>query len=198
MKRVFSLFLLFISCNLCFQLTAQESKQLQVDVQASHAQLIGKTPPLRDLVPLPRTSLLKKKANKSRKMVPNFLGRRNFEPTNPNGLPNGPDPVRQSQLGQENLFPVAPIVDIEGIGPDIAGAGVPDVCGEAGRDHYIQMVNASWFQIFDKEGQAISNPIAANTLWASIGFQSAGDPIILYDQEFDRWIITEFPFGNQL
>ena len=38
----------------------------------------------------------------------------------------------------------------------------------------------------------------ANTLWQEIGFSSAGDPIILYDQVEDRWIITEFPPGNQL
>ena len=28
-----------------------------------------------------------------------------------------------------------------------------------------------------------------------MGFSSGGDPIILYDQEVDRWLITEFPFG---
>ncbi|MEL7252374.1 MAG: T9SS type A sorting domain-containing protein, partial [Bacteroidota bacterium] len=29
-------------------------------------------------------------------------------------------------------------------------------------------------------------------------FSSAGDPIILYDQEVNRWLITEFPSGSQL
>ncbi|MEM8908783.1 MAG: hypothetical protein AAGD05_13130, partial [Bacteroidota bacterium] len=111
-----------------------------------------------------------------------------------------PDPIRQSTQNQEqdNNFVVEPIVDIEGIGINVAGAGVPDVCGDIGADYYVQMVNASWFQVFDKEGTAVSNPIVMNTIWASIGFQSAGDPIILYDQEANRWIITEFPFGNQL
>ena len=80
----------------------------------------------------------------------------------------------------------------------IGGAAPPDPSGDIGREYYIQMVNATFFQVFDKEGNAISDPIAMNTIWASLGFSSAGDPIIIYDQEANRWIVTEFPPGNQL
>ena len=59
-------------------------------------------------------------------------------------------------------------------------------------------MNASYFQVFDKLGNEVGGPVDFNTLWAPLGFTSAGDPVILYDQEYDRWIITEFPSGNQL
>ena len=63
---------------------------------------------------------------------------------------------------------------------------------------YVQVVNATYIQVFDKEGNSVGEPFTANTLWNSIGFSSAGDPVIIYDQEADRWILTEFPSGNQL
>lgn len=199
MKRVlFLIYYCLISSFWSFT-NAQNSKIIDAEVRTSHAQFLGKTPEVRHLVPLPRTSLEKKKANKTRKIIPNFLGRRPFTPSNPNGLPNGPDPVRQLSIGgAEDGIPIEPLLNFDGMGFDIGNVQVSDVCGDTGQDYYIQMVNASWFQVFNKDGDAISDPIATNTIWSSIGFQSAGDPIILYDQEANRWIITEFPFGNQL
>ena len=61
----------------------------------------------------------------------------------------------------------------------------------------MQAINATQLGVFDKQGELVQT-FSANTLWSEIGFSSAGDPIILYDQAAERWLITEFPSSNQL
>ena len=52
------------------------------------------------------------------------------------------------------------------------------------------------FQIFDKTGNSLFGPAANNTLWSGFGgdcqTDNAGDPVVLYDQLADRWILTQF------
>ena len=52
------------------------------------------------------------------------------------------------------------------------------------------------FQIFDKSGNSLFGPAANNTLWSGFGgpcqTENAGDPVVLYDQLADRWILTQF------
>ena len=52
------------------------------------------------------------------------------------------------------------------------------------------------FQIFNKSGQSLFGPAANNTLWSGFGgdcqTDNAGDPVVLYDQLADRWILTQF------
>ncbi len=88
---------------------------------------------------------------------------------------------------------VDPIVNIEGM--DVGSPADPT--GDVGQDHYMQAVNATSIAVYSKTGTLISE-FSANTIWNSIGQSSAGDPIVLYDQEEDRWIMTEFPNGNAL
>lgn len=194
---IFSFFL-----NESFSQKQSENDQLgEFEVEVTEAQFLGKTPPLRNLVPLQSTSVEKREAaEKLKKEVPNFMGRKlRSDKINPRALPQGEDPIIQNNLSRGAGIPVEPIVNIDGMDQsDASNVNPPDVCGEMGMDVYVQMVNASSFQVFDKEGNSISNPISTNTIWSQVGMNSAGDPIILYDQEVDRWIITEFPFGNIL
>jgi hypothetical protein len=52
------------------------------------------------------------------------------------------------------------------------------------------------FQIFNKTGTSVFGPAANNTLWAGFGgacqTQNAGDPVVLYDQLADRWLLSQF------
>lgn len=84
--------------------------------------------------------------------------------------------------------------------PNVAGqnsAFVPDTNGDVGPNHYVQMVNF-FFQIFDKQGNALTNPTAFNSLWANVPTQpncqnnNNGDPIVLYDHLADRWVLLQF------
>jgi hypothetical protein len=71
----------------------------------------------------------------------------------------------------------------------------PDTVGDVGPNHYIQMVNLS-FQIWNKNGTSLYGPANTNTLWAGFGGQcetrNDGDPIVLYDQFSDRWLMSQF------
>ncbi len=179
--------------------TTTTTQTIDVKVQQTHAKFLGKTKPLRDLAPLspadPKKKAIEKK-NKKREVV-NFIGRDKRDHMNSPNKSVGPDPVRQKDFGTTNhnpIFPVEPLVDIVGI-----GTGSPtDPSGDIGQDYYIQAVNVTDFRVYDKQGNPVTNTIAMNTLWSSIGFSSAGDPIVLYDQEVNRWILTEFPNGNEL
>ncbi|MBK9655588.1 MAG: choice-of-anchor J domain-containing protein [Rhodanobacteraceae bacterium] len=67
--------------------------------------------------------------------------------------------------------------------------------GDVGPNHYVRMANAS-FQIFNKTGTSVFGPANINTLFTGFGgaceTENAGDPIVLYDQLADRWLLTQF------
>jgi hypothetical protein len=73
----------------------------------------------------------------------------------------------------------------------------PDTVGDVGPNHYVQMVNST-VQIWDKQGTSLVGPLNINTLWA--GFPAGtpcretndGDPIVLYDQAANRWMLAQF------
>ena len=85
---------------------------------------------------------------------------------------------------------VEPFINFDGI--DATNSTPPDPSMAVGKDHVLQMVNATFIRIYDKEGNPVTNEFSANTFWSGTGFNSAGDPIVLYDHEADRWMITEF------
>lgn len=103
---------------------------------------------------------------------------------------NGPDLV-------EPLAP-SPSVNFDGVG-NIAGVYPPDTNGDVGPNHYVQMVNLHT-QIWDKNGNSLYGPVASNTIWSgfsgSCSTRNDGDPIVLYDQMADRWILSQFTAAN--
>jgi hypothetical protein len=145
------------------------------------------SPPLRDL---PAVDVANKKvwAENEHDRIPLF------------GHVDAPDPVIQSVMNPVGaLAPAAmpaPIRNFDGMDLANAGSGIPpDTNGEVGPNHYVQMVNSA-IQIWDKNGLALIAPTNINALWASTGGQCAdrndGDPIVLYDQLADRWLLSQF------
>jgi len=73
----------------------------------------------------------------------------------------------------------------------------PDTVGDVGKDHYVQMFNLLT-EIFDKDGNSVLGPFPTSDVFNGLLFQSwcahadAGDPIVLYDEETDRWLISQF------
>jgi len=71
----------------------------------------------------------------------------------------------------------------------------PDPNGEVGPNNYIEMVNLV-FGVYDKAGNLLLGPVDTGTLWS--GFEipdctdPSGDPVVMYDQFTDRWILTQF------
>ncbi len=194
----------YIACTFflifSYTINAQNLENIPARAEVTYAKLLGKTAPVRTLIPMHGINPLKRASIHDRsKIIPNFPGRRKNHQILFDAPPFGADPVRQSTIShRSSASTIVPQVNVEGIDRAFAGPRLPDANGDIGRDYYIQCVNASHFQVFDKQGNTIGFPVAFNTLWSAVGFLSAGDPIIIYDQEYDRWIFTEFPSTNQL
>jgi hypothetical protein len=75
----------------------------------------------------------------------------------------------------------------------------PDTDGDVGPNHYVQMINVVT-TIFDKNGNNILGPFPNNLFWTGLGglceTTNRGDPIVLYDEETDRWLVSQFAFDN--
>ncbi len=118
-------------------------------------------------------------------------------PERASGLEGAPGPQDRDPLVQSTTGPgamPAPITSFNGP-PNISNVSPPDPVGDVGPNHYVAMSNLS-FQIFDKTGNSLYGPAANNTLWAGFGgdceTNNAGDPIVIYDQLADRWMLTQF------
>jgi hypothetical protein len=71
----------------------------------------------------------------------------------------------------------------------------PDPNGDVGINHVVFMVNVV-FSVYSKTGRMLGGPFDTGTLWQ--GFEvgdctdPSGDPIVVYDEKADRWILTQF------
>jgi hypothetical protein len=71
----------------------------------------------------------------------------------------------------------------------------PDPNGEVGPNNYVEMINLV-FGVYNKAGTLLLGPIDTGTLWSGFSIPDctdpSGDPVVLYDQFSDRWILTQF------
>src|SRR5438477_2370561 len=71
----------------------------------------------------------------------------------------------------------------------------PDPVGEVGPNNYVEMVNLT-FAVYDKAGTRLLGPVDTGTLWSGFAVPDctdpSGDPVVLYDQITDRWILSQF------
>src|SRR6266536_135367 len=71
----------------------------------------------------------------------------------------------------------------------------PDPNGEVGPNHYVEMINLV-FGVYDKAGNLLLGPVDTGTLWSGFPVSDctdpSGDPVVLYDQFMDRWILSQF------
>jgi hypothetical protein len=100
----------------------------------------------------------------------------------------GQDPLEQISAPRINFEGTSNFTNPRLISP-------PDPDGDVGPNHYVQMVNVQ-FEIYDKVGNTLVGPAQIGTLFADFpvtdcaGFN--GDPIVLHDQQADRWLLTQF------
>ena len=113
-------------------------------------------------------------------------------------LPNGPDPIRQDPTRMNN--DIEPLMVADGL--SFLGFFPPDPVGDIGKEYYIQMCNGSadgaQILIMDKQGEVIFGPVPTEPLfWEPFGQEGQGDPIVIYDEHAERWLLTEFaPQGS--
>ena len=71
----------------------------------------------------------------------------------------------------------------------------PDPDGEVGPNHYVELINLV-FAVYDKQGNRLTGPTKIGDLWAGFAIPDctdpSGDPVVLYDQLEDRWILSQF------
>jgi len=139
------------------------------------------SPPVRSIVPLPLPGRPQREEG-----APKQVGRHQDQL----------DPVVQNFN-----FPAAmpsPLLNFDGI--PFPGVGCncapPDTNGEVGLTQYVQIVNEG-FQVFNKStGTSVFGPAAISTLWSGFGgvcqSNGAGDPVVMYDQLANRWVISQF------
>ncbi|MEL6986645.1 MAG: hypothetical protein AAGK97_02355, partial [Bacteroidota bacterium] len=169
------------------QLNAQEN--IPINVKATKVKLLGKSKPIRDLDPQQKSSAKYKRKYKRNKQKPdNFRNRRGVSKAIiPELEHQGPDPIRQFARRTPGRS-IEPLVNVQGIGD----FGSPhDPSGDVSSRFYVQAINVTFVGVFDEQGTLVQE-FAMNTLWSEFGVQSAGDPIVLYDQFAKKWIITEF------
>jgi hypothetical protein len=71
----------------------------------------------------------------------------------------------------------------------------PDPVGDVGPFHYVEMINLA-VAVYDKQGNLMMGPLAIGDLWAGFAVEDctdpSGDPIVVYDQLVNRWILSQF------
>ncbi len=112
----------------------------------------------------------------------------------------GDGAVQTSILPPTTNIP-SPIANFEGVSNqanfNLFGFRVnpPDPVGDVGPNHYVEMVNLA-FAIYDKSGNLLLGPVDTGTLWSGFSVSDctdpSGDPVVLYDQFADRWLLTQF------
>ncbi len=127
------------------------------------------------------------------------MGRLLADPDSKLEGPLGPqdfDAVAQDWAGAP-LIP-APTQSFNGPS-NLSGASPPDPVGDVGPTQYVAMSNLS-FAVYSKTGTLLYGPAANNTLWSGFGgdceTSNDGDPIVLYDQLADRWLLSQFTAGG--
>jgi hypothetical protein len=71
----------------------------------------------------------------------------------------------------------------------------PDPNGEVGPNNFVEMINLV-FAVYDKAGNLLAGPVDTGSLWAGFSIPDctdpSGDPVVLYDQFMDRWLLSQF------
>jgi hypothetical protein len=155
-------------------------------VYPTHADI---SKPLRDMEPWPVQRVQEHEAAENPKIVTGVHK-------------DAPDTVVQSSMLHQLAPSIpAPILNFAGIPfPGVVcNCAPPDTNGEVGATQYVQIVNEG-YQVFDKNtGASVFGPASIASIWSGFGgaCQTAGqgDPVVLYDQIANRWLVSQFANG---
>ena len=146
------------------------------------------SPPLRDLVKNPPM-----KAERSWKdgVVKNYF---NIRPKRTGQAPGGlTDPNLQTKNGP--LTTDTTIQNFDG-NTNTEGYIPPDTYGDVGPNDYFQVVNCH-YSIYNKTGTLLLGPLETSSVWNGMPNNSNnGDAVVVYDDNADRWLFSQFSFPN--
>ncbi|NQV03801.1 MAG: hypothetical protein HQ542_14215 [Bacteroidia bacterium] len=103
--------------------------------------------------------------------------------------PKGADPAWQQKMGSDT----GTRATVQNFNGQTNGVFPPDPTGDVGPNHYISAYNSA-FVVYDKTGNLLDGPTLLNSLFTGLpgAACNSGDPIILYDEQADRWLVIEF------
>jgi len=179
--------IVIISFTFSFQLKAQNIPATPVLI--NNGTFLGETKALRDLPVISPETYNSMVAKANKKLLNPKLKDRSF-PFASTARPEGPDAAWQKTMGTNQSKNRAPILNFEG---QTSPYYPPDCNGSVGPNHYFQTVNTS-YAIYNKAGTKLAGPTDLNLIFGSVTGASCndGDPIILYDDQADRWLFVEF------
>ncbi|WP_324719768.1 GEVED domain-containing protein [Salinimicrobium sp. HB62] len=102
------------------------------------------------------------------------------------GFPKGVDAALQAKPG--NIPMKQAIVSFDAVKRNV---NPTDPTGAAGPNHYVNAFN-SGFSIYDKQGNLLVPPTDLSALGGEFTDEMLGDPVVLYDQYADRFLITQY------
>ncbi len=184
MRRVFAVLLCLLSVPLLAASAGAASAPAGVYRGVSPVDHFDISPPLRDIRPLhPAPG-----QEPGREVREGMEGEDLDKPLGPQDV----DTAVQDWFGGGEI--PAPSVSFDALS-NISSVSPPDPVGDVGPNHYVAMSNLS-FQVFSKTGTSLYGPALNNTLWSGFGgacqTENSGDPIVLYDQIADRWMLSQF------
>jgi hypothetical protein len=110
------------------------------------------------------------------------------------------DPVLERAPSESQLG--GPLSSFDGIAYDagLAFCCPPDAVGDVGPNHYVEWVN-SGLRVYDRAGNPLTDLLPGSALFTGLPADhlcrtsNLGDPIVVYDQFADRWVLTQFAFA---
>ena len=186
-----NLLLTFAFCMLFPWIYAQDIPVHPVSVATGT--YYGLSRPLRDIPAMTKAEFDQLVIKGKKRELNEGLKKRVF-PYAATALPKGPDPAWQKFMGTTKNGNKAPISNFAGQGSPYYP---PDCNGAAGPNHFMQTINCV-YAIYTKSGTLVAGPTNLNQLFGSVpgANRNDGDPIILYDDQADRWVVTEFSIPN--
>lgn len=107
--------------------------------------------------------------------------------------PSFVDPIAQTFFGTTNADTT--ISNFDGVAAN-SGVCPPDTDGDVGPNHYVAMVNLK-YAVYSKTGSLLFGPYNNSSVWTGMpNNHNDGDGIVLYDEQADRWLFTQFSLPN--
>jgi hypothetical protein len=185
---------LFLDCKRRSRVKMKKIIILLVLIFGFHSIILGQERETSGPVYIDSAKAFPSSAMAKRKLIPPLKEFKIYNPRNRGinkivpgkGLPKTKTDALQQKMGEIQVK--APYFTFEAVSTQ---ATPTDPTGAAGPNHYVNGWNSA-FSIFDKLGNRIIEPTSLASIGGEFTNETLGDPIILYDDFADRWIISQF------
>ncbi len=206
MKRKITILFIFLSLTGFSQIklggrkgqkvfTSNTTRKSTVKPKFKKADFFRVSPPLIEMI---------KQARSNHHSVEGDKGEKNKENEwHPRVINNGlhhRDPLSSKQKNYRSTLAVAinNLIDFDGV-DNIDRVAPPDTQGDVNGSYYIQCVN-NHTVIKDRNGNDVVSAFPTSDFWQGTQFadRNDGDPVILWDENAQRWLVTQFyvPLGG--